>query len=261
MGTLGIQSCIVINLISFGATLYFSFRLRNLNELIEREFGVPHSPKVSFQGMVNDFKDSIRFVWETPLFRPFIFLMFFLNLSSLMPNAPSFTYYFREMENYSSAGYGMALSVFALLGVVGYFCSPWLYRRLPFHTVFAASGLLFAVFATSSIIFVPTPLVLIAVFSLSRASSAILTMGTYLIRQTRIPKSRMGGANACIRMFFMAGAPLSALLQAYLIAHYGVRISFIMGAVCLWAAYQSARLVSKAYESTSPELAASPRAA
>jgi hypothetical protein len=72
-------------------------------------------------------------------------------------------------------------------------------------------------------------------------------MGTFVLRQTQIPKAKLGGVNACIRMFFMSAAPLSALLQAFLIDHFGVWVSLVIGAACLWGALWYARAVGLAF--------------
>jgi hypothetical protein len=37
-------------------------------------------------------------------------------------------------------------------------------------------------------------------------------------------------------MFFMSAAPLSAILQGFIMDHFGVETSLAMGAACLWGA-------------------------
>ena len=78
-------------------------------------------------------------------------------------------------------------------------------------------------------------------------------MGTFILRQTQIPKSQIGGVNACIRMFFMSAAPISALFQAFLIDHFGVGVSLVLGAACLWGALWYARTVGSVYDGSSYE--------
>jgi predicted MFS family arabinose efflux permease len=208
--------------------------------------------------MMRLFVETLQYVWTSPLFKPFIVLMFFLNLSSLVPNAPSFTYYFTEREHFSSAGYGSIISLFAAMGLVGYVLSSELYRRLDFSEALVRSALWQALLGTACLFFVRTPLMLAAVFGLSRVATSVLTMGTFLLRQTRVPKSRMGSANSCIRMFFMLGAPFSALLQAFLIQKFGVEASFIVGAACLWATWWFGRNVAEVYRQGTGEEASSP---
>ena len=60
------------------------------------------------------------------------------------------------------------------------------------------------------------------VFGLSRVGSSVLSMGSFLIRQTEVPREKLGAVNASIRMHFMAGAPLSALFQGFIIKHFRV---------------------------------------
>ncbi len=88
---------------------------------------------------------------------------------------------------------------------------------------------------------------LAVVLGVSRMGSSLLTMGTFLLRQTKIPHNRTGGVNSCIRMFFMSSAPLSALLQAFLIQHFGVGTSLVVGAIFLWTTVWFAKSVALAW--------------
>jgi hypothetical protein len=85
-------------------------------------------------------------------------------------------------------------------------------------------------------------------FAFSRFGGSILSMGTFLLRQTQFPPAIIGSVNAVIRMFFMSAAPLSAPIQGWIISHWGIEASFGLGAICLVASYLFARKVSIAYQ-------------
>ncbi len=247
MTFIGVRSCIWINIVSFSATLYFVFKMKNLHELIDGKDPIVRPP-VSFQSMMTNFTESIKYVWESPLFKPFIVLMAFWNFSSLLPNTPSLIYYFSGEFHFTPAEYGSVVSVIGVMGILGYLISGPLYGRLEFNRIFVGSAVWQAVLATLSLAFLSKPLILAGIFAVSRVGSATLNMGTFLLRQTRIPKSRMGGINSCLRMFFMSAAPVSAVMQGLLIQKFGVTLSFSLGAVCLWGAVWYSREVGFAFQ-------------
>jgi MFS family permease len=247
MSTSGIEMCVIANMVSFVATLYFVLKLKNLNELIVGDDPQSHRKKMTVGGVIDSFLSSVRYVWESPLFRPFILMMFVWNMSSLIPNTPSIVYYFTIQKKLSSTQYGSVASLFGLVGILGYLFSGKLYQRLSFYKPFVFGGVFFAVTGTLSIIFYDQPYVLAAIFSLSRIGSSVVTMGTFFLRQTNIPKSQMGGINAALRMFFMSSGPISALIQGFLIKHFNVRISFIVGSVFLWLTVWYSVKVAQAY--------------
>jgi MFS family permease len=138
-------------------------------------------------------------------------------------------------------------SVFGLVGILGFLVSGKLYQKHFFYRPFVFGGVFFALTGMLSIIFFNQPYILAAIFSLSRIGSSIVTMGTFLLRQTNIPKSKMGGINAALRMFFMSSAPISALLQGFLIKHFSVQVSFVVGSVFLWLTVWYSVKVAQAY--------------
>ncbi len=253
---LGMRSCIIANIVSFGATLFFTYKLSHLNELIE---GEPDDAKenvsLSLRHMATDFKESLRYVWNSPLFRPFVCLMFLWNLSSLIPNTPTLTYYFTEAFHFGPERYGAVLSFIGVLGVIGYFHAAQVYKNASFARTFSRSAVWQATFATGAILFMPMPLMLAALFGVSRMMTSVLTLGTFLLRQTEVPRTQIGAVNASIRMFFMSAAPISAVLQAFLIKHYGVSSSLVLGAVCMWGTAWYAQKVSYAFELKYPNFA------
>jgi len=231
LGVLGVRICIFLNIISFGATLFFTLRLGKTGEFFEPN---DHG-KLTIGNVMRDFKESISYVWGSTLFRPFVFLMFFWNFSSMLPNSPSFLYYYTEIHHYTAFEYGIVASLLGVLGVMGYLRAAQFYKEKDFYTTFVGSCLWQTTLATGALFFLGYPKLLTIIFGVSRMGSSLLTMGTFLLRQTRIPPKKNGGVNAAIRMFFMSSAPLSALLQAYVIQQFGVRASFVLGAVFLWA--------------------------
>jgi len=243
LGILGVKTCILLNIISFGATLFFTLRLRDLEEFFAP---AEASSGISLKNVYKDFRQSVTYVWGSPLFRPFIFLMFCWNFSSMLPNSPTFLYYYTEIWNYSALEYGMVASLLGILGVAGYLKASNFYKERDFYSTFVGSCLWQTALSTLALFFFGYPLLLTVIFGVSRMGSSMLTMGTFLLRQTRIPPKKSGGVNACIRMFFMSSAPLSALLQAFVIQRYGVRASLVLGAVFLWATLWYAKEVALA---------------
>ncbi len=233
LGAFGARGSMIINLVSFVATLHFVTKTRNLGELI----GDPHLRKrnPSFaKGVSQNFSESVRFIFASKVFRVFIPLMFLWNLSPLIPNTTSLTYYYTATQGFTAAEYGSVVSLIGLFGMLGYLFSTFLFDRLEFGNAFYGAALWQAIFSSLALLFYPHPVLLSIIFAISRSGSAVLNMGTFLIRQTHVPKERMGGVNACLRMFFMSAAPLSALLQGYLISRVGVLFCLILGVACLW---------------------------
>ncbi len=236
----GIQSCIWLNILSFSATLYFTWSFRDLDAVLGSG-AVAQSLRSSTEQVAHSFKESLRFIWNSPVFHPFILLMFLWNLSSLTLNSPSLTYYFTVTQKFSAAQYGFVMSGFGIIGIVGFVLSPQLYGRRPFTQVFQKSALFQAFFGTLSVLPLGFPVLVGALFGVSRAGSSVLSMGSYFIRQTRVPKSQNGSINASLRMFFMAAAPISSLLQGWLIETYSVNVSLALGTVCLWGTWWYSR--------------------
>lgn len=249
MSLSGMRLCTLLNLLSFGATLFFVFRLKNLNELIEGDREESHFLPMTARNILVDFAECLRYIWRSELFKPFIVFMFVWNLSALSPNTPSLTFYFTELRHLSSAQYGLVLSLFGVLGILGFLGSTSLYNRYEFSPTFIWSCFWQALLATLCLSFFRSPFLFAFIFACSRASGSVVTMGTFFLRQTQIPKSKIGGVNACIRMLFMSAAPISALFQAFLIDHFGVEVSLTLGALCLWGAFWYARSVGEAFRS------------
>jgi predicted MFS family arabinose efflux permease len=236
----GVQSCIWLNILSFSATLYFTWSFRDLDAVLGTG-PVPQGHRSSTEQVVHNFKESLRFIWKSPVFHPFILLMFLWNLSSLTLNSPSLTYYFTVTQQFSAAQYGFVMSGFGIIGIIGFVLSPELYGRRPFAQVFHRSALFQAVFGTLSVLPLGFPVLVGALFGVSRAGSSVLSMGSYFIRQTRVPKKQNGSVNASLRMFFMAAAPASSLLQGWLIETYSVHASLAVGTLCLWGTWWYSR--------------------
>jgi len=247
MTVLGVRACVALNILSFGATLYFVYSMKNLTAMIEGPEPQP-KPPVRLQSMIDNFTQSASYVWKSELFRPFIFLMFFWNLSSLIPNTPSIIYYFTADHHFTPAEYGLVVSLIGIFGIAGYLLSGPLYERVSFNKAFVGSCLWQATLGTVSLAFLPTPLAMSIVFAVSRMGSSVLNMGTFLIRQTRVPKARMGGVNSCLRMFFMSAAPVSAFCQGIILHKFGVALSFALGAACLWGTVWYAREVGAKFQ-------------
>lgn len=229
-GILGVRVAILINILSFGATLFFTLRLKSF----EAPPSVSWTRALSPLAVYESFTDSMKYVWRSPLFRPFIFLMFFWNFSCLLPNSPTFLFYFTEVKGFSDWRYGLVTSLFGALGMVGYLRATTFFRRYDFYRTFVGSALWQAALGSLALCFFNFPVALALIFGISRIGSSLVTMGTFLLRQTQIPAKRSGAVIACMRMLFMSAAPLSALLQAVLIQNYGVNVSLVVGALCLW---------------------------
>ncbi len=233
LATSGVRGCVLVNTISFGATLFFVLRMKNLNELIRNNGGFEENHSLSPRAIKNNFFESVKYIWHSPLFKPFVLMMFLWNLSPLLPSTPSMTYYFTQTHQFSEAQYGMIASFFGFVGIIGFLCAGYFYKKYDFSPTFSGSGIWLAGFAAVSLLFLNHPIALAVVFGIGRIGGSVLSMGTFFLRQTNIPKSRMGGVNACLRMFFMSSMPISALLQGYLINHFGVGTSFALGALAI----------------------------
>lgn len=246
VGFIGFQASIFVNILSFAATLFFVYRMRDLSRLLHA--GRPtRTTSLSFLSVKHSFAESVRYVWKSPLFRALIFTMFFWNLSSLTPTTASITYYFRAERGYSPVDYGAVISIFGLFSICGFVISSSLYHRLTFRKAFYGSVLWQAAFATIAVCFVNYPMLFIFFFSLSRLGSSIVAMGTFLIRQTEVPRSQSGSINSTLRMHFMSSGPVSGGAQGFLMERFGVLSSFIFGAACLWATAFWGRRIADAH--------------
>ncbi|MBM4304768.1 MAG: MFS transporter [Deltaproteobacteria bacterium] len=247
MSVSGIRLCILINIFSFIATLFFVLRAKNLNKLIDGDSIVSHRRKMTVGGVIDSFIESVQYVWSSKLFHPFILMMFVWNISSLVPNTPSFVYYFNVEKQFNSTEYGMVTALFGFFGIVGYLISGRLYEKFFFYKPFVLGAAYFATLGCLSLFFFDKPYFLAIVFGLSRIGSSIVTMGTFYLRQTTIPRNKMGGVNSALRMFFMSSAPLAALLQGFLIKYFNVKTSFFVGGVFLLLAFFYSKKVAVAY--------------
>lgn len=248
MSIWGFRVCAAVNLLSFFTTLYFTVRMKNLSAIIHRDSPMTHKGRFNPKAVYRSFAESIHYIWRSPLFRPFIFAMFWWNLTSLTPTAPSMTYFFRGMSGYTDAQFGSVVSLCGLVGIIGFFASGRLYKTMSFRQAFVGSCWWQAIFSTLALAFIQFPSLFALTFAVSRAGSSILAMGTFFIRQTEVPRARVGAVNASIRMHFMVAAPFSALLQGYIIKHFGAMTSLILGAGCLWGTLWYSSKVAHAYD-------------
>lgn len=244
---LGVRSCIIANTLSFAATLYFTYRMRDLDRIVDGHRNPALLPKPTPANIMRSFTESLRYVWNAPMFRPFIFFMFLWNLSSLTLNSPTLTYYFTKTHQYSASQYGSMISLFGVFGIVGFVASGAIYRAHSFRATFAGACFLQALLGMLAVFAAPFPMAMGILYATSRLAGSVLSMGTFYIRQTKIPKHQIGGVNACLRMFFMSAAPISALWQGVVIEHFGVMTSMVLGSICLWGAYHFSRDVGTEY--------------
>lgn len=251
-GVIGFRASIVANILSFTATLYFVYRMRDLSKVLHahRSGAHPHPP---LKQIWASFTSSFRHVWMTPLFRGLIFTMFFWNLSSLTPNTATITYFFSGELGYSPLDYGAVISIFAFFSMCGFFISPQVYRKLGFKGAFYASAFWQAVLGTIAVCFFKSPMLFILFFSLSRMGGSVMSMGTFLIRQTEVPKGQSGSINSTLRMHFMSATSISGAVQGSLLHQFGVFTSLLFGAVCLWAVTWWGRMTSEAYKESARE--------
>lgn len=243
----GINSCIILNILSFAATLYFVLKMKNLNSLLGEETSNGHWRTITLGDIASNFTGSLRFIWNSPVFKPFVAMMFLWNLSSINPNHPTVTHYFTILKKFSPEQYGVVLSLFGALGIVGFIFSGFLYRRVGFLKAFSGAGLWLATLASLSLFFFDKPVYLAVGLAISKMGSSVLSMGTFYLRQTHVPRARMGGVNSCLRMLFMSATPVSCLIQPYLVEGLGSFVSFVFGGACLWATAWFAVRVGRNY--------------
>lgn len=249
MTALGFRYCVLINVLSFTATLYFVLQRKNLDDLIEEGSEPKASRKNMTVGAVLDsFIESVRYVWNSNLFRALTLMLFIWNAAPLIPGTPSMTYYFSNTLKYSAAEYGYFVSAIAVISLIGNFAATTLYKRFNFYMAFSGSAFVLAGMATVALLFYQFPILFALAMGVSRAGASILSLGTFVLRQTNIPRNKMGGINACLRMFFMSSAPVSAFFQGPLLMHTGIAPTFAIGALCLWGTFYYAVRVSEAYE-------------
>lgn len=236
MGVFGSSACILVNILSFSATLAFTYRMLDLDEKMSGEAQRAGRPALTVTNLFVNFRGNLSYIYQSPIFRPFVSLMFLWNLSSLTLSSPSLTYYFNGRHSFSPAEYGFAVASFGVFGILGFLLSDRLYRVYPFATAFYGSCFIQAILGTIAVVVCPFPILMAVFYSLSRVGSSVLSMGTFILRQTQVPREMAGGVNAALRMFFMSAAPLSAILQGFIMDHFGVETSLAMGAACLWGA-------------------------
>ena len=247
MTVFGFKSCIFANFLSFGATLFFVFRMKNLSHVIDGDRLNELNPSISPIAIFKNFRESVRYIWRSSLFRPFIFTLFCWNLTCFTRNSPSVTFYFNGLKNFSPADYGFVMSLVGFMELLGFFWATGFYRRFEFAKTFSGACFWQAAIATIGMCFYGHPFAFAVMFGVSRMGSSIISMGTFLIRQTEVPRNQIGAVNASIRMHFMLSAPLSAIAQGVIIEHLGVGTSFVLGVVTLWATFWLSKKVGTAY--------------
>jgi MFS family permease len=249
MATLGLTSCIGLNILSFSATLYFVVKMKNLDRLIGEENQTGNWRTITLGDIASNFSGSFKFIWNSPVFKPFVLMMFFWNMSSINQNHPTITHYFSILNNFNPEKFGLVISLFQVLGFIGLFLSGSCYRRWGFLKAFVGATVWLAAFTTLSLLFFDAPIALAIGIAISKVGSSVFSTGTFYIRQTRVPRSRMGGVNACLRMLFMLATPVSCFIQPILVEHFGSLTSFGFGALCLWATVYFALKVGRTYSS------------
>jgi len=247
IGLIGFRASIFINIVSFGATLFFVYRMKELSRLLHPGRPKRSSARIPIAQIRSSFVDSVKEVWRSPLFRALIFTMFFWNLSSLTPNTASMTYFFRAEKGYSPVDYGAVISIFGIFSICGFFISPGLYRRLGFKKTFYGAVVWQALFGSVAVCFASFPMLFTLFFSVSRVGSSVMAMGTFLIRQTEVPREKSGSINSTLRMHFMSAGPMSGGIQGTLMHQFGVFSSFAFGVLCLWATAWWGKKTSECY--------------
>jgi len=248
MASFGITSCIAFNILSFGATLYFVLKMKNLNALLGEEKPSGQWRSITLGDIASNFTGSFRFIWSSSVFKPFVIMMFLWNLSSINPNHPTITHYFMIFKSFGAQEFTRVLTLIGTMGIIGFLMAGRVYQRFGFTNSFVGGTLWMAFFSVSSLLFFNDPLSLALGVALSKVGSSLLSMGTFYLRQTHIPKAQMGGINACLRMLFMSATPLSCFIQPILVEHLGSFWSFCFGVICLWATVYYAMSVAKAYQ-------------
>lgn len=248
MASLGITSCIVFNIVSFSATLFFVLKMKNLNALLGEERPSSHWRSITLGDIASNFTGSFRFIWSSPIFKPFVVMMFLWNLSSINPNHPTITHYFMILRGFGAQEFTHVLTLIGTMGIIGFVLAGRVYQRFGFLRSFVGGTLWMAIISISSLVFFKNPVALAIGVSLSKVGSSLLSMGTFYLRQTHIPRSQMGGINACLRMLFMSATPLSCFIQPILVEHLGSFWSFLFGVLCLAGTAYLAVIVARAYQ-------------
>ncbi len=257
MASVGITSCIVFNIVSFSATLYFVLKMRNLNALLGEERPSNHWRTVTLGDIASNFTGSFKFIWSSSIFKPFVVMMFLWNFSSINPNHPTITHYFMILRGFGAQEFTHVLTLIGTMGIIGFVMSGKVYQRFGFFRSFVGGTLWMAVFSVSSLIFFKNPVALALGVSLSKIGSSLLSMGTFYLRQTHIPRAQMGGINACLRMLFMSATPISCFIQPVLVEYLGSFWSFFFGFLCLGGTAYLAIKVARAYQQDVVETTAS----
>lgn len=247
MASLGLTSCIGFNILSFSATLYYVIKMKNLDQLLGEEKPKRGWRNITLGDIASNFTESFEFIWKSPLFKPFVLMMFFWNMSSINQNHPTVTHYFSVLKHFSPEQFGLVISLFQGLGFIGLLLSGPCYQRWGFRNSFVGATLWLAFFTTISLFFFEGPVALALGIAVSKIGSSVFSTGTFYLRQTHVPRARMGGVNACLRMFFMLATPISCFIQPILVEHFGSLTSFIFGALCLWGTSYFAFRVAKSY--------------
>lgn len=252
----GIQACLIANLVSFAATLWFTLQCKELDPEPKPIKASSEKTKVGgeWKHLFTGFGSSVREVLSTPLFRSFTAMMFFWNLSTLTLNSPTLIYFFNDFHSFSAASYGMVLALSGVFGVVGYMIAGRWYRTNSFAQVLAVSCFAQATLSTLAVAVPLHAYVFASFYALSRLGGSVLGLGTFLLRQTAVPKARIATTNATMRMLFMSAAPLSALGQGALLKYFGLDVALSAGAVCLWIAVWYAYKTAYFYEQSFPRV-------
>ncbi len=256
----GIYGCITANLLSFTATFTYVYRFKTLSRVIDGDRIIQEAPFPTPARVIRSFQSSFLYIWNSRLFRPFVFLMFFWNLSALCPSTPSMIYYFTEENHFSVVQYGVISACFGIMGILGFLSAAHFYRTLRFRQTFVVFSAMHSLLSIAAAAMFQAPAIFTLCFATSRFGSSIVSMGTFLLRQTRIPKHNAGAINACLRMFFMSAVPLSSIMQGLIIERFGVGASLLVGALCLMVMFHFAKQVAQALESK-PRKASVDRAA
>jgi len=243
----GFHLSILVNCLSFGATFYFVLKLKDLDKLVGDDKLNHHWRDITLGDIASNFAESFKFIWASPVFKPFVWMMFLWNLSSINPNHPTISHYFSVLQGFNPKEFGTVVSLFGVLGIIGFVFSGAFFRRWGFSRSFLGGCLWLAAIPSLSLFLFNHPWQFAIALAVGKMGSSLLSMGTFYIRQTHIPRSRMGGVNACLRMIFMASTPLTCLVQPVLVEKIGSWSSFLFGVLCLWGTVFFARKVAKNY--------------
>ncbi|NBT59851.1 MFS transporter [bacterium] len=240
--------------------------MKNLDKLLGEDEPKANWRTITLGDIASNFTESFRFIWKSPLFKSFVLMMFFWNMSSINQNHPTVTHYFSILKNFSPEQFGLVISLFQGFGFIGLFLAGPCYQKWGFLNAFVGATLWLAAFTSLSLLFFNSPYVLAFGIAFSKIGSSVFSTGTFYIRQTHVPRARMGGVNACLRMLFMLATPISCFIQPILVEHFGSLTSFVFGALCLWAtsyfalkvakSYSDSKLVKEGVDNINPTLAA-----